>query len=229
MQIILFLLLLTLIYLVSGQITSGIYSLALKIFKGPRWGIYVLSFFLLPGTVIHELSHFFMATALRVPTGKISVIPKVEGRDVKTGSMEMAHTDPFRHTLIGFAPLLSGIATIYFTGKYFLPEIISVFQNPFPQTISGLQVMFSVSGIYILSIISLTMFTSKKDLEGFKIAAPILILAFLALNYAGIDIVISPDLVERINKVISDLNILLGIAAGIDLLVLMIIKIFNKI
>ncbi len=76
---------------------------------------------LLPGILIHELSHWLAAKLLGVRTGKISLWPsKRRGNQMRLGSVRIAHTDPFRASLIGVAPLISGSFAILIIGQLIL-------------------------------------------------------------------------------------------------------------
>ena len=78
-------------------------------------GLFSLLFF--PGVLLHELSHFVMARLLGVPTGKLSLLPKVMANGtLRLGFVETAQTDPLRDTLIGAAPLISGMAVVSLLG-----------------------------------------------------------------------------------------------------------------
>jgi len=78
-------------------------------------GITMLAFSLifLPGVFLHELSHLVSAKLLGVRTGKFSLIPTVlpNGR-LQLGYVEAARTDIARDSLVGLAPLISGILFI---------------------------------------------------------------------------------------------------------------------
>ncbi len=78
-------------------------------------GLFSLLFF--PGVFLHELSHYVMARLLGVRTGRFSLIPKVlTNGTLRLGFVETAATDPLRDTLIGAAPLISGMAVVSFLG-----------------------------------------------------------------------------------------------------------------
>ena len=78
-------------------------------------GLFSLLFF--PGVLLHELSHFVMARLLGVRTGKLSLLPKVLANgNLRLGFVETAQTDPLRDTLIGAAPLISGMAVVSILG-----------------------------------------------------------------------------------------------------------------
>jgi hypothetical protein len=78
-------------------------------------GITMLGFSLifLPGVFLHELSHLVTAKLLGVRTGKFSLLPDVlpDGR-LQLGYVEAAYTDIFRDSLVGLAPLISGLVFV---------------------------------------------------------------------------------------------------------------------
>lgn len=78
-------------------------------------GLFSLLFF--PGVLLHEVSHYIMARLLGVRTGRLSLIPKVLANGtLRLGFVETAATDPLRDTLIGAAPLISGLAVVSYLG-----------------------------------------------------------------------------------------------------------------
>ena len=81
--------------------------------------IYFLA--LLPGIVLHELSHWVVAILLRVPVGKLSLWPKKKRRgQVRLGSVSVGVSDPLRASLIGVAPLVMGSLVILAVGQLVL-------------------------------------------------------------------------------------------------------------
>ncbi len=75
----------------------------------PALALWIFFLIFLPGTLIHELSHWLAAKLLVVPTGRISLWPQSKGDgSVWLGTIQVARTDPLRNSLIGLAPLISG-------------------------------------------------------------------------------------------------------------------------
>src|SRR5687768_15965813 len=75
-----------------------------------RVGMTLYALFLLPGTVVHEFSHWLFATLLGVRASLPHLLPgsvDAQGRMV-LGYVKIQRTDPLRHALIGVAPLLAG-------------------------------------------------------------------------------------------------------------------------
>lgn len=125
----------------------------------------------LPGILLHEVSHYLMAKILRVPTKKFSVIPQTlaDGR-LRLGYVETAKTDLLRETLIGAAPLLSGILLIAYVGmiQFGFTDIWRSFQASaqIPAQID-LSPVFSQPDfwlwLYLVTVVSSTMMPSPSD------------------------------------------------------------------
>lgn len=88
-------------------------SIFLLITRRPSSAIGLFSLLLFPGVFLHELSHYVIARLLGVRTGKFSLLPKVLANgNLRLGYVETAATDPLRDTLIGAAPLISGMVVV---------------------------------------------------------------------------------------------------------------------
>lgn len=70
-------------------------------------GITILFF---PGTVVHEMSHFFAAMLMNLRVRSANVLPVFEADGIKLGTVVYERKDPFRGILVGIAPLFGGIA-----------------------------------------------------------------------------------------------------------------------
>jgi len=156
--------------------------------------ISVFSLIFLPGVVVHELSHFLMAKLLRVKTGKISLVPKViDQKRVQLGYVEIYPTDLFRDSMIGLAPLLSGIALITIIATRFLnisnlAELNlpgSIF-NFFPSIRGVISADDAFLWLYLSFTISTTMMPSESDRKAWLpviLLISILLLAAFGLGF----------------------------------------------
>ncbi len=140
----------------------------------------VLSFIFLPGVIIHEVSHMLVAAGLFVGVGDIEFSPKIDKNKLKLGSVGIAKTDPIRRAIIGFAPVFVGVLLILGIVYFFLNN---------PAIFQGNKIYITISivlmVIYILFVISNTMFSSSADMEGtLEILIAILII-FTALYLIG--------------------------------------------
>jgi hypothetical protein len=81
--------------------------------------LWVFFLIFLPGTLVHELSHWLVAKLLGVRTGRIVIWPQAK-RDgtLWLGAIQIARADPLRSSLIGLAPLLSGSLLVALVGAH---------------------------------------------------------------------------------------------------------------
>ncbi len=99
---------------VASWFGRGLQSLVLITTGSPAAALYTYHTLLLPGTLLHELSHLGMAKLLRVRTGRLSLRPQLQSANMaQFGSVEIGATDPLRESLIGLAPLLMGLLSLY--------------------------------------------------------------------------------------------------------------------
>lgn len=219
-QLIFFLFLILFLFFLRKKISISLYQSLYKISGSEKFCIAILAFLLLPGTIVHELSHFFAATILRIPTGTLTVFPYVEKGDnrfeVKSGALEIGKTDPFRRSLVGLAPIVSGLIIIFFIGKTLLPSIDSILHFQ-------LSIIHYLS-FYFLFAVSSMMFSSKKDLESLIIALPLVLLISASLYIIGVRIFFEENLTKTISAIISRLNTYLLLANCLDYLILLMIS-----
>ena len=132
-----------------------------------KWTTYLYAAVFLPGTFIHEMAHFIFALFLFVPVGNIKLLPVIEDKKIKLGSVNVGKTDIFRRFMVGSAPFVAGVSLIFF--------IIQVaIRNEFALLSWGT----FFSGALIFEIAN-TMFLSKSDLKG-----AIQLLIFLTIVYS---------------------------------------------
>lgn len=223
------------LYLLSRFLNQSIFSFFYRFTHSEHIAITITTLLLFPGTVIHELSHLFIAEILQVRTGKLSLIPeKINEEHIQAGSVEVQKTDPFRRSIIGLAPIFVGVITItllsiQLTG---LIPALTVQLNAFQSTISGTTpftiypstIIFLLLG-YLLFAISNNMFSSKEDLEG----VPPVIIFFglvIAASYAvGFRVNLAGNILLFLNTQLSYLTKNLGVVLGINLVLLIILRV----
>lgn len=162
------------LFFLSKKLVNCLAKVIFKLTKSHTAVVKILAVIFLPGTIIHELAHLLFAGITMVPVGEMSVIPEIGDKEVKLGSVQIGHSDPFRRALIGVAPVLLGLFCI---AAVFLFILLGKAETPLWQTILGLYLIFEVGN---------TMFSSKKDLEGmivFVATFVVLILSITAIIY----------------------------------------------
>lgn len=107
---------------VKRWITSRLQDLSWYWARDPDVALFVYFVIVLPGIIVHELSHWLVAWLLGVRVRKLSIGPVRKGRSKKVslGSVQVGDVDPLRASLIGLAPLVGGSAVILLIGNQVL-------------------------------------------------------------------------------------------------------------
>jgi len=139
-----------------------------RLFKNKKTVCYFISLIFIPGTIIHELSHFFAAMIFFLPVKDIQIFPKFEGSQIKLGHVVYVKKDFLRGILVGVAPFFG--ALILFFGLSFF--------NLFPSKSLVLNMVI----IYVIFTVSSLMFSSKQDLVDIIYLIPFVIF-LLIISY----------------------------------------------
>lgn len=191
----LFWLLLSLVLLLFLQRTlhREIQAIFLISTRSPNATILLFSLIFLPGVFLHELSHLVMAKLLRVPTGNFSLLPEMmPDGSLRLGYVEAAYTDPFRDSLVGVAPLLSGIAVVAFAAISRLHLVImwDTFRNgQWNLFLMGLQTLPTIPDLwiwfYLTFAVSSTMMPSESDRHAWLPLGIFAVVLFVIVILAG--------------------------------------------
>src|SRR5258708_8371349 len=116
------------LYLLKRAVSIKIFRFLLGITKNRNRAIYLFAILFLPGTFIHEISHFLTALFLLVPVGQIELLPVIEQDGVRMGSVPIGQSDIIRRTLIVIPPIifvlliiLSSIFYVYHNNLFHMP------------------------------------------------------------------------------------------------------------
>ncbi|HUD44069.1 MAG TPA: M50 family metallopeptidase [Patescibacteria group bacterium] len=157
------------LFLLSKQLTRSISLFLYKLKFNQLWTIRIIAIIFLPGTLIHELSHLLIAGLLGVQTGDLTVFPKLQGNTIRMGSVQVAKVDHLRQLFIGLAPVLSGLVILFISFHFFF------------QQLNSLSYWIICIFVYLLFVITNSMFSSKKDVEGAGLLVILSVLIFVAL------------------------------------------------
>jgi hypothetical protein len=207
------------LFLMSRTLTREISFFLYRLTHSKKITVYLLALLFLPGTIVHELAHFFTAKLLLVYAGKIRLIPELNGQQVKLGTVQVGVTDPIRRFFIGAAPFFTGTLIVLIT---FI--LIAHFR------LAGNYLALIITG-YITFEVGNTMFSSKKDMEG-AIELLIIILVLIALSIF-LQIHIEKSLLEflqtkSLEPIFRTGSLILAIPLGIDVIIIFLIKSLQK-
>lgn len=160
-----------------------------------RLGLVVYSLLFLPGVIIHEISHFFVAAFLGVHTGTITIFPSdfSDEGEQSLGSVQVAKADVLRGSLIGLAPLFMGSISIIAITSWQFPQLIDSIlslEGTLNQLlIEGRRILaepLNVVWLYLIFAISNTMFVSHSDRRSWPALLVLLTLLTLIAAWAGV-------------------------------------------
>jgi hypothetical protein len=104
---------------VSRWITGQVQLLGLHLTGDERAAQMTYYLLMLPGILLHELSHVIMAKLIGLKVGEFSLGPRLRNQtSIELGSVTVSRADVFRESLVGLAPFLSGTAVLVLVGTY---------------------------------------------------------------------------------------------------------------
>lgn len=183
----------------------------------------LIFFILLPGVIIHELSHLFTAAILFVPTGGIELSPEKDDDGIRLGSVRIAKTDPIRRFVVGIAPVFVGIVIIV-ASVYFFSLNMAFFQK------QNMYIFIAAVLILIYSLFAIgnTMFSSRADMKGaIELLTTILIVVVLGY-FLGVRLPqyqFNKIVAENIFGAMQQVTLFLLVPIAIDLVILGAIRI----
>jgi hypothetical protein len=216
---------------VKRWLTIHMQELAYRWVGDPDVALILYFVVVLPGVVVHELSHWLAATMLGVPVRRLSIGPVLRkgSRRVSFGSVQVSKVDPLRGSLIGLAPLLGGTAVILLIGNLVLGvrELAGTVAGQ-----GGAEMTTAVAAalrqviqlpdlglwLYLIFAVSNAMLPSDSDLAAVR---PVLI--FLGIAAAIVLIVgglpaIPPGVVQAVNRLAGYLASVFGMTLAVDLI-----------
>ena len=149
-QPVIFLVLLIVLYFTSRQTTNEIFYFLRKFIKKDSVVFGIVSLLFLPGTILHEFSHFFTAIVLFLPVHKLQILPEFEKNSIKLGKVLYEKKDVIRGFLVGIAPLFGALMFFWFLSVFHL----------FPHKTIWVTVLLG----YVIFSVSSAMFSSQQDL-----------------------------------------------------------------
>lgn len=214
------------LYILSRRLSQNLFISIFLLTKSRPVAISFLSLLFFPGTVIHELAHLFTAEVLGVRTSGLTLVPEsLEQKDVRTGSVSIAQSDPVRRALIGIAPVFAGLG-ILGALMYFIPGIWSQVQLDMTNGIlfTSYSVYILMLMIYALFAVSNTMFSSSEDMEGFWPVVGVITLLLASTYIAGIRIHFTETTMGNITVFLQSIATQMGYIGGFNITLFLLSK-----
>ena len=202
----------------------------------PTVALWVFFLIFLPGTLVHELSHWLVAKLLGVPTGRIVLWPQTKGDgSLWLGAIQVGRTDPLRSSLIGLAPLVSGSLLVTLIGaRLQLDALGSALASGSWEPVWE-ALVHSVSlpdfwlWFYLLFAVANRMLPSSADREPWKPVITFLVLVSVVIVGAGWTPRLSPETREAVLNVVRFLLYAFTLTLAIDILVVLLIALVENI
>ncbi|HEY0601309.1 MAG TPA: M50 family metallopeptidase [Herpetosiphonaceae bacterium] len=183
----------------------------------------VYDLLVLPGVVLHELSHAAVALLLGLRVLQINLFQFRSSTDPRQGEVIVTKADPLRMSIVGAAPLLCGVAVLVLLLRWLDPPSISLNLAVFSQLWQQLREPTTAIATYFLFAIANTMFPSEADRRAWWVVGAVLLALGLVLLALGIRPTIPPLWVERVAAQSDQLVAALLPVAVIDVVVLVIV------
>ncbi len=175
---------------------------------------------LLPGVILHELSHALAAYLLGARVGRVSVLPVRQGDRIQLGFVPVEQTGPLRTALIGLAPLLAGCLALVLIGHLGLglgPVGAALagadWRGAWERLLRTLGARDAAVWVYLAFAVSNTMLPSRSDMR----AWPVLALFFALVVGLVLLLDLGPTLAVPLSATLRWLAVACTLTALVDL------------
>jgi hypothetical protein len=225
-----------LVLLVHRWLEAHLQGLAYLITGHPTVAMWVFFIIFLPGTLVHELSHWLMAKLLAVRTGRIELWPKAQKSGaVWLGSVQVGRADPFRASLIGLAPLVSGSLLAALIGAHLQLDTLgsALLGGDWPAAWQQLGRSVALPDfwlwVYLLFAIANRMLPSPSDRQAWRPVIIFLGLVSAAIVVSGWTPTITPQAGTLLRDVVGFLVYAFTLIVAVDILVALLVAVMEQI
>lgn len=229
-----------LLLLMQRWIHRHLRGVALLITGRPDRAVLLYAILLLPGVVLHELSHWTMARLLGVRTGSLSLLPKPQSDgSVQLGYLEYYKTKdvgPVRESLIGVAPLITGTIAILLIGVHIfgVSDIVEAAANVNGRLLAhSLRQLVAAPDffvwLYLIFAFSNAMMPSPSDRRAWPALLVILTLVLALVYLAGLHDTLGSSLADPAKGILEYLGLTFSVAVGVDIIFVVVIALLEKV
>ena len=221
MSTILILISLAFLDLSKSQLVRQLTRLIHNLGGGQRGTIITWSIIFLPGTIIHEVSHFLVAAFTGARTGRVEIFPEYledevdsDKKGVALGYVQTQTLNPIRGFLVGIAPFISGIALMIF--------LASQIQGSYEGKNYQLLIILG----YLFFTIANSFFPSWSDIKQTLPLVVISAIVGIVAWFFGFQIFYTPT--TEILALLDSLVVAIMASVGINLIIILILFLVNK-
>ena len=224
----------TVLLFLQRWIHVHLHGLSLLITGRPQYAVILYAIVLFPGVVLHEVSHWVVASLLGVRTGKLSLIPRVQ----PDGTVQLGYVEyykgrtlgPIRESIIGGAPLLAGtLANLGVGFRGFGGEgLTAALQTgDIDQLTLAMGALFQTNDffvwLYLLFAIANAMMPSASDRRAWPAFLLVMVVIAVIAYFMGLADVVIANLAGPVVTIFGYLGVALSMAVAVDLAFMVVI------
>jgi hypothetical protein len=156
----------------QDQTRQQLFALSYQMTAHPGCALSLFGFFMFPGTLVHESSHYVTALLVGSKVSQVSLQIKYDQDGIEMGSVTAKDVGSFRNSLISIAPAVIGSLLILLIGwaVFDFPGVTTTIEagqwdNVLPSLASPLNTLWGWVGAYAILIISINMLPSPQDVQ----------------------------------------------------------------
>ncbi len=206
----------------KSQLVKQITRLIHHLGGGQKGTIITWSLIFLPGTIVHEISHFLVAALTGARTGRIEIFPEYLEEEenngkkgVALGYVQTQTLNPIQGFLVGIAPFASGIALLVY--------LTSLIQNSY---LNHYYQQLAFQGYFFFTIAN-SFFPSWSDIKQTLPLVAITGIIGIIFWLLGFQIFYTPT--SGILSLIESLTIAIMISVGINLFIILVLFLINQV
>lgn len=216
--LLLFVFQIVLLFFLSKKTTNEIFNFFRTLHIEEKTIFIIVSLLFLPGTILHELAHYFAAVILFMKVRDVKIFPEFEENEIKLGRVLYEKKDFVRGILVGIAPIFAGLFFFWVMAYFKL----------FPHK----NIFLSIFFLYLIFAVSSTMFSSKQDLIDIIYLLPLVIVitGIIYIFNIRIDLLFKNQTMSKnIFNFIENIDVYFFFSLIINLFIIALLKFLRKI
>jgi hypothetical protein len=186
------------LWLLGVLLSRHIQGLILLLSNRPHIATMIYDLLVLPGVVLHELSHVLVALLLGLRVLQVNLFQFRSRHDPRQGEVVVSKADPLRMSVVGAAPTTLGIVVLLLLVRWIDPPTVGLDLAAFEQLRRQLRDPITALGAYLIFAIANTMFPSEADRRAWWVVGAVLLVLGAVLLALGVRPALPPLWIERL-------------------------------